>query len=86
MKLHIIADVVVKSKDLAEGQVIDTLLGGGESLTFGVDGGFKVAGAGSASPAIVTIADTDACQAVVHVIDKVLIPSSRVAAFSAASG
>lgn len=77
---------MVKSKDLFEGLMIDTLLGGGESLTFGVGDVVKVSGAGSASPAIVTTPDIDACQAVVHVIDKVLIPSPRVAAFSGLSG
>jgi uncharacterized surface protein with fasciclin (FAS1) repeats len=60
------------SSELSDGQVVDTLLTG-NSLTIGVAGGAVSVTGGSVTANVVS-ADVGACNGVVHVIDKVLIP------------
>ncbi|GMH42699.1 hypothetical protein BSKO_10618 [Bryopsis sp. KO-2023] len=81
LKLHVVAGTAVKSSDLSDDQVLDTLLGGGESLGVGVSDGVTLTGPGNESPVNVAIPDIEACKAVVHVVSGVLVPSPKVAAF-----
>lgn len=81
VKYHVVVDAVYEVADLSDGQSVDTLLGGGEALTFGVQDGVTVSGVGNSEPAIIVAPDIDACSAVVHVVNRVLVPSSRIAAF-----
>ncbi|PKM64784.1 MAG: hypothetical protein CVU96_01125 [Firmicutes bacterium HGW-Firmicutes-20] len=63
---HVVSGKVM-STDLTNGMVALTV--NGENVTFTVNGGVKV------NDANVTIADIEASNGVIHVIDKVLIPS-----------
>ncbi|MDP3306063.1 MAG: fasciclin domain-containing protein [Erysipelotrichaceae bacterium] len=63
---HVVSGKVM-STDLSDGLMAPTL--NGESVTFDLDGGVKVNGA------MVTVADLEAGNGVIHVIDKVLIPA-----------
>lgn len=66
LKYHVVSGKVM-STDLSDGMVAPTL--NGENVTFTVNGGVKV------NDATVTAADIEASNGVIHVIDKVLIPS-----------
>jgi len=69
--LYHVASGTVRSTDLADGQVVNTLLTD-ETLTIGIAGGtVQVAGA------TVTQADLGVTNGVVHVIDAVLVPAAN---------
>ncbi len=67
---HVVADKAM-STDLSDGQVIETVLGKNITVTINNDGVFI-------NDAQVTVADIEADNGVVHVIDAVLIPPADV--------
>ena len=69
---HVVADVAAFSTDLEDGQMIGTLQGGNLDIRL-VDGGVRIDDA-TDTHATVVIADVEANNGVVHVIDKVLLP------------
>jgi uncharacterized surface protein with fasciclin (FAS1) repeats len=62
------------SSDLAAAQMVTTLQGGMLSVT--KSGNTVSVSGGSTSNAMVTLANQQSCNAVVHVIDKVLVPGA----------
>ncbi|UJH67928.1 fasciclin domain-containing protein [Allomuricauda sp. SCSIO 65647] len=75
LKYHVVAGAAAFSTDLMDGQQIETLQGG--SVTIGINGGVSIKDA-TDDPAHVDLADVEASNGVVHVIDKVLLPQSAV--------
>jgi uncharacterized surface protein with fasciclin (FAS1) repeats len=73
---HVVAGAEAFSTDLTDGQMITTVNGG--DVTIGLNGnGVSIADA-TDTRAHVAIADVDASNGVVHVIDKVLLPQEAV--------
>ncbi|RNC88547.1 MAG: fasciclin [Allomuricauda sp.] len=73
---HVVAGTAAFSTDLSDGQMIATINGG--SVTIGVNGnGVSVTDA-TGEAAHVDLADVEASNGVVHVIDKVLLPQEAV--------
>eukprot|EP01023_Acetabularia_acetabulum_P057965 TRINITY_DN6779_c0_g1_i3.p1 TRINITY_DN6779_c0_g1~~TRINITY_DN6779_c0_g1_i3.p1 ORF type:complete len:328 (+),score=75.00 TRINITY_DN6779_c0_g1_i3:102-986(+) len=81
---HVIGDAAVLSGDLQDGAELTTLLG--QTVTVDLSDGVSFVGSGSTGS--VVVADVVACQAVVHVIDEVLLPDFDIiaAAVDAAEG
>eukprot|EP01023_Acetabularia_acetabulum_P057964 TRINITY_DN6779_c0_g1_i1.p1 TRINITY_DN6779_c0_g1~~TRINITY_DN6779_c0_g1_i1.p1 ORF type:complete len:328 (+),score=74.85 TRINITY_DN6779_c0_g1_i1:102-986(+) len=81
---HVIGDAAVLSGDLQDGAELTTLLG--QTVTVDLSDGVSFVGFGSTGS--VVVADVVACQAVVHVIDEVLLPDFDIiaAAVDAAEG
>eukprot|EP01026_Neomeris_dumetosa_P078715 TRINITY_DN853_c0_g1_i1.p3 TRINITY_DN853_c0_g1~~TRINITY_DN853_c0_g1_i1.p3 ORF type:complete len:308 (-),score=64.37 TRINITY_DN853_c0_g1_i1:362-1285(-) len=79
---HVVPEVVVFSKDLVDGASVTTLLG--QDVTVDLTDGVVIKGFGSS--ANVVIPDVEACKAVVHVIDEVLLPNFEVIPESAIIG
>eukprot|EP01025_Chloroclados_australasicus_P053879 TRINITY_DN637_c0_g1_i1.p1 TRINITY_DN637_c0_g1~~TRINITY_DN637_c0_g1_i1.p1 ORF type:complete len:260 (-),score=60.21 TRINITY_DN637_c0_g1_i1:299-1078(-) len=70
LKYHVIPDAAVLSSDLEDGATVPTLLG--QDLTVDLSDGVTFVGAGSSANVIAP--DFEACKAVIHVIDTVLLP------------
>ena len=68
---HVIGGAAVFSTDLTDGQMATTLEGSDITVTINADGVFI-------NDAMVTVADIEASNGVVHVIDAVLLPPSLV--------
>jgi len=68
---HVVGGLAAKSDDLSDGQMITTL--NGDSVTVKLEGGNVYI-----DDAMVTVANLEADNGVVHVIDAVLIPTSTV--------
>ncbi len=86
LKYHVVAGIGAKSTDLKDGQMITTLQS--EDVTVGIDGNMvtikdKQEEAVDASK--VLIADVEASNGIVHVIDKVLLPQEVIDAINAGS-
>merc|ERR1711916_30913 len=62
----------ILSSDLSASQTVPTLQGG--SITITSSGGAVRVSGGTTTAALVTSANNQACNAVVHIIDKVLLP------------
>ncbi len=77
---HVVAGASVLSTDLSDGQMVTTVQG--EDLTISLDGGVFIKDAAD-SGAQVTLADVEASNGVVHVIDAVLIPQAVLDALAA---
>lgn len=75
---HVVSGVAAKSTDLSEGQMIPTVQG--EDVTINLEGGvfIKDKQAEDVPAAKVVIADVEASNGVVHVIDKVLLPQAII--------
>eukprot|EP01024_Parvocaulis_polyphysoides_P004980 TRINITY_DN1123_c0_g1_i4.p1 TRINITY_DN1123_c0_g1~~TRINITY_DN1123_c0_g1_i4.p1 ORF type:complete len:306 (-),score=60.60 TRINITY_DN1123_c0_g1_i4:236-1153(-) len=67
---HVVPNAAVFSTDLEDGAVVTTLAE--QDLTIDLEDGVKIEGKGSVGN--VTIPDISACEAVIHVIDEVLLP------------
>lgn len=70
---HVVAGNAVFASDLTDGMQVTTVQG--ETLTVSLQGGVKITDA-TGIAANVTLADVEASNGVVHLIDKVLIPQS----------
>jgi len=77
---HVIAGTAAFSTDLNNGQMIATVQG--EEVTVNIDGDVFIQDA-TAVDAKVVIADVEASNGVVHVIDKVLVPQAIIDAINA---
>eukprot|EP01026_Neomeris_dumetosa_P083822 TRINITY_DN9769_c0_g1_i6.p1 TRINITY_DN9769_c0_g1~~TRINITY_DN9769_c0_g1_i6.p1 ORF type:complete len:254 (-),score=25.28 TRINITY_DN9769_c0_g1_i6:174-935(-) len=71
--VHVVPDVPIFSKNLFEGQVFETLQGGELVATAAADNFFVFSPIKVASKVVTP--DVAACNSVVHVIDRVLLPS-----------
>ncbi|QCW99292.1 fasciclin [Aggregatimonas sangjinii] len=83
LKYHVIAGTVAKSTDLSDGQMIATFQE--EDVTIGIDGTtvtVKDKQGDDVEAAKVVIADVEATNGVVHVIDKVLLPQAAIDAIN----
>ena len=69
LQYHVVAGLAM-STDLSDGQTISTLQGSDVTVTINADGVFI-------NDAMVTVADIEADNGVVHVIDAVLLPSTE---------
>lgn len=67
---HVVSSVAAKSDDIADGQEIETMQG--EKITVAKNGDVMI------NDATVVIADVEAANGIIHVIDKVLVPESFV--------
>lgn len=86
LKYHVVAGIGAKSTDLKDGQMITTLQG--EDVTVGIDGNMvtiKDKQEEAVDAAKVLIADVEASNGIVHVIDKVLLPQEVIDAINAGS-
>ena len=72
---HVVAGTAAFSTDLSNGQMIPTVQG--ESVGIDLSSGVQITDA-TDMPANVVLPDVEASNGVVHVIDKVLLPSSAV--------
>merc|ERR1712222_239341 len=70
LTFHVVPDVAAMSSDLTDGQMLPTMEG--DDLTVDLSMPDKVAI--NPGDAEVIIPDIEACMAVIHVIDKVLVP------------
>lgn len=77
---HVVAGASVLSTDLSDGQMVTTVQG--EDLTINLDGGVFIKDAAD-SGAQVILADVEASNGIVHLIDTVLIPQSVLDAIAA---
>lgn len=75
LKYHVVAGTAAFSTDLNDGQHIETLLG--DNIGVSLDGGVFITDA-TDHPAEVALADVEASNGVVHVINKVLLPQAAV--------
>ena len=75
LKFHVVAGQAAFSADLSDGQSLETLLG--DTLGVSLSGGVFITDA-SDSPAEVALADVEASNGVVHVINKVLLPQAAL--------
>ncbi len=73
---HVVAGAAVKSTDLSNGQEVTTVQG--EKLTISLTGGNVFVQDVTEADAKVVIADVEANNGVVHVVDKVLIPEAAL--------
>ena len=76
---HVISGTAAKSTDLSDGQAIATVQS--ENVTVRIDGGVFIQDA-TETDASVVIADVDASNGVVHVINKVLLPQAVIDALN----
>ncbi|GAB4820090.1 hypothetical protein N2152v2_007136 [Parachlorella kessleri] len=79
LKTHVVPGLAVRSRDLSDGQVLPTL-NAGETLTVdrssSADSVKVKPSLGQA--ATVVSADVEACKSILHIIDKVLLPSNAL--------
>lgn len=80
LEYHVIVGVAAFSTDLSNGQMITTLQG--EDITVNLDGGVFIDDASDVDAEVV-LADVEASNGVVHVIDKVLLPQAIIDALNA---
>jgi uncharacterized surface protein with fasciclin (FAS1) repeats len=82
LKYHVVSGVAAKSTDLSADQMIPTVQG--EDVTVSLEGGvfIKDKQAAEVQAAKVVIADIEASNGVVHVIDKVLLPQAIIDALN----
>ncbi len=79
LQYHVVSGAAVPSGDLTDEQVISTLVLEGEDVTIGIDGeAVTIIDDDIAQPANVVIADIVASNAIVHAIDKVLLPQAII--------
>lgn len=76
---HVVAGVAAKSTDLTNGMTVETVQG--ENLVINLDGGVFINDATEIN-AEVLIADVEASNGVVHVINKVLLPQAIIDALN----
>tara|TARA_R110000796_G_scaffold252631_1_gene389160 strand:- start:40083 stop:42092 length:2010 start_codon:yes stop_codon:yes gene_type:complete len=76
LSYHVVAGAAVKSTDLTNGQEITTAQG--EKLSVSITGGSVYIQDSSDADARVILADVEAKNGIVHVIDKVLIPEAAL--------
>ncbi|WP_291967075.1 fasciclin domain-containing protein [Maribacter sp.] len=76
---HVVAGVAASSSDLSNGMMVTTVQG--EDLTINIDGDVFIDDA-TEIDAKVVIADVEASNGVVHVIDKVLLPQAIIDALN----
>ncbi|MEP3382434.1 MAG: fasciclin domain-containing protein, partial [Maribacter dokdonensis] len=76
---HVVAGVAANSTDLSNGMMVTTVQG--EDLTINIDGDVFIDDA-TEIDAKVVIADVEASNGVVHVIDKVLLPQAIIDALN----
>ncbi|SIR02939.1 fasciclin domain-containing protein [Maribacter ulvicola] len=76
---HVVAGVAASSSDLTNGMMVTTVQG--EDLTINIDGDVFVEDATEVNAKVV-IADVEASNGVVHVIDKVLLPQAIIDALN----
>ncbi|HBH47787.1 MAG TPA: hypothetical protein DDX98_04070 [Bacteroidales bacterium] len=69
LKYHVIPDAVVMSTDLSDGQMAGTLLSDDDKITVSFEGSSVFI-----NSAMVTEADVEASNGVIHIIDGVLVP------------
>ena len=75
LKYHVVVGLAAFSGDLSEGQAIETFLG--DAIEVSLDGGVFIIDA-SGVPAEVALADIEASNGVVHVLNKVLLPQAAL--------
>ena len=75
---HVVSGAAVKSTDLKDGQLVETLAG--PVLAIDLDGGVKI------NDATVTKADIEASNGVIHVIDKIIMPPGDLIEVATAAG
>ena len=82
LKYHVVSGVAAKSTDLSADQMIPTVQG--EDVTVSLEGGvfIKDKQAAEVQAAKVVIADVEASNGVVHIIDKVLLPQAIIDALN----
>ncbi len=82
LKYHVVSGVAAKSTDLSADQMIPTVQG--EDVVISLEGGvfIKDKQAAEVQAAKVVIADVEASNGVVHVIDKVLLPKAIIDALN----
>ncbi len=83
LKYHVVSGIAAKSTDLSDGQAIGTLQG--EDVTIDLDGGVFIEDA-TMDKAEVTLANVEASNGVVHLIDKVLLPQEIIDALNGDGG
>jgi len=70
LKYHVISGAALMSTDLSDGQEAGTILGADDKITVGTDGmGVTINGAN------VSMADIEASNGIIHVVDAVLVPA-----------
>ncbi|WP_082333759.1 fasciclin domain-containing protein [Mangrovimonas sp. TPBH4] len=79
LQYHVIAGTAAMSSDLSDGQTITTLQG--ENITVNIDGGVSISDATSLD-ANVTLANVEATNGVIHIVDKVLLPQEIIDAIN----
>ncbi len=72
LKYHVVSGAAVKSTDLSDGQIIGTALE--QNITINLTGGVFITDANN-NDAMVKTADLEASNGIIHIIDKVLLPS-----------
>ena len=77
---HVVAGAAAFSTDLSDGQMVTTVQG--ESLTISLNGGVFIDDATDVNAEVI-MADVEASNGVVHVIDKVLLPEAIIDALNA---
>lgn len=80
---HVVAGVAAESKDLTDGQEIETVQG--ENLRVSLESGVAIEDA-TETPATVLLPDVIANNGVVHVINKVLLPQAVIDALNEEAG
>lgn len=80
LEYHVVVGAAAFSTDLSDGQMITTLQG--EDITVNLDGGVLISDATEVDAEVV-LADVEASNGVVHVIDKVLLPQAIIDALNA---
>lgn len=78
---HVVAGTAVLSTDLSDGQAIETFQG--ENVGFSIQDGSVFISDATETNAKVLIADVEASNGVVHIIDKVLLPQEVLDALAA---
>jgi len=79
LQYHVVAGVAARAADLSDGQEITTVQG--EAITVRLDGGVFIDDATEMNAEVV-IADVEASNGVVHVVNKVLLPQAIIDAIN----
>ena len=70
---HVISGAALKSTDLSDGQEAATLLGANDKITVGISGTSV-----NINNAMVTTANIEASNGIVHIVDAVLVPAQEL--------